>query len=159
MPVPPEIAFELMGLALEDALAAAADDEVPCGAVVARADGTVVARGRNRIVASRDPSAHAEMLAIRTAAALEGNYRVPGLILASTLEPCPMCLGAAFHARLAGVVYGAPEPKWGACGSLLNLAGHPLNHRMKVRGGVREEECRKIIRDYFQNKRRRHRTG
>jgi len=144
----------LMGLALAEAALAAEEGEVPAGAVLLDPQGRVAARGRNRVIGLSDPSAHAEMLAIRQAAAQTGNYRLSGFTLFSTLEPCPMCLTAAIHARLESIVYGAPEPRWGAAGSLLDLAALPgLNHRLRLRGGLRAGECGGIISDFFKNKR------
>ena len=150
----PEINF--MRQALLEAGLAASEDEVPAGAVIVDPSGHLVARGRNRVITLNDPTAHAEIMAIREAAASIGNYRLSGFILYSTLEPCPMCLMAAIHARLAGIFYGAPEPRWGAAGSLLNLAAWPgLNHRPEIKGGLLADECRAIITNFFQNKRRR----
>lgn len=146
---------EFMAQALAEAGLAAAEDEVPAGAVVVDPAGKIVGRGRNRVIGLSDPTAHAEILALRQAAAFAGNYRLGGHVLFSSLEPCPMCLMAAIHARLAGVVFGAPEPRWGAAGSLLDLAGlEGLNHRLEVRGGLLADEARSLITVFFKNKRR-----
>ncbi|MDR0355076.1 MAG: nucleoside deaminase, partial [Deltaproteobacteria bacterium] len=115
------LARELMNEALRQARLAAEAGEVPAGAVVADGEGRLAACGRNQVISLADPTAHAEIQAIKAAAAKIGNYRLPGLVLFSTLEPCPMCLMAAIHARLDGVVYGAREPKWGAAGSVVDL--------------------------------------
>jgi tRNA(adenine34) deaminase len=142
--------------ALSEAAKAALEGEVPAGAVVARLDGTIVARGRNRVISLSDPTAHAEILAIREASSLERNYRLDGLVLASTLEPCAMCLSASLHARLKAVLYGAPEPKWGAAGSLLDLNSvRGMNHRLELlEGGILLDECSDLIKSFFREKRR-----
>jgi tRNA(adenine34) deaminase len=146
----------LMREAISEASLAESEGEVPAGAVISRPDGSIISRGHNRVTALPDPSAHAEMLAIREAALLVGNYRLEGLVLVSTLEPCAMCMAAALHARLAGVIYGAREPKWGAAGSLLDLALVPgLNHRLELlEGGVLAEECASQIREFFRKRRK-----
>jgi tRNA(adenine34) deaminase len=148
-----------MRLALAEAVAAreaAAGQEagraedVPVGAVILDAAGTVIARGRNRREIDRDPTAHAEMVAIRQAAAALGNWRLTGLTLVVTLEPCTMCAGAVTVARLARVVYGAEDPKGGAVGSLWDvLRDTRLNHRPEVIGGVLAAECGDLLRDFF----------
>lgn len=150
-----EIDYGFMVEALAEAVGAGAEDEVPAGAVVVSPDGLVAGRGRNRVIALSDPTAHAEILAIRAAAAVVGNYRLTGFTLYSTLEPCPMCLMAAVHARLGRVIFGALEPRWGAAGSLVALASLPgLNHRLEITGGLRAEECGRLISDFFKAKRR-----
>jgi tRNA(adenine34) deaminase len=117
-------------------------------------DGQVVGRGFNAPIGRHDPSAHAEMLALRDAAAALGNYRLPGSTLYVTLEPCAMCAGAMLHARVARVVFGAPDPKTGACGSVVNLFAEPrLNHHASVSGGVLAEECGQVLRDFFRGRR------
>jgi len=142
-----------MGLALEEARRALAEGEVPVGAVVVLA-GRVIGRGRNRVIAGLDPTAHAEVGALREAAAALGNYRLTGAALYSTLEPCPMCCGAALNARVARVVYGAADPKAGAAQSLYRLLEDTrLNHRAAVSAGVRGEECGAILSEFFQRKR------
>ena len=148
-----------MRLALAEAVAAreaAAGQEagraedVPVGAVILDEAGTVIARGRNRREIDRDPTAHAEMVAIRQAAAALGNWRLTGLTLVVTLEPCTMCAGAVTVARLARVVYGAEDPKGGAVGSLWDvLRDTRLNHRPEVIGGVLAAECGDLLRDFF----------
>lgn len=150
-----EIDHEFMRLALAEAAGAGEDGEVPAGAVLAAPDGSLAGRGRNRVIGLNDPTAHAEIMAIREAAAAIGNYRLTGFTLYSTLEPCPMCLMTAIHARLGLIVFGASEPRWGAAGSLLDLASLPgLNHRLEIAGGLRAEECGGLISDFFKVKRR-----
>ena len=147
---------EYMTEALLEAKMAAEDDEVPAGAVVVNPEGLIVGRGRNRLIGLSDPTAHAEMLALRQAAEKLGNYRLVGHVLYSTLEPCPMCLMAAIHARLGLVVFGAAEPRWGAAGSLISLADiNGLNHRLRVVGGLLAGEAGKLITDFFRQKRAR----
>ncbi len=127
--------------------------EVPVGAVVVL-NGQVVGRGFNAPIGRHDPSAHAEMLALRDAAAALGNYRLPGSTLYVTLEPCAMCAGVMLHARVARVVFGAPDPKTGACGSVVNLFAEPrLNHHASVAGGVLAEDCSQLLRDFFRGRR------
>ena len=138
--------------ALALAAQAAAAGEVPVGAVVVR-DGRIIGRGFNRPVSSRDPTAHAEIVALREAARREGNYRLPGTTLYVTLEPCLMCVGAILSARVARVVYGAAEPKFGAVGSLLDASALATNHHFETRKGVLEVECLKLVKDFFQAKR------
>lgn len=128
--------------------------EVPVGALVVR-DGEIIATGFNQPIANHDPTAHAEIMALRAAAAILGNYRLPGCALYVTLEPCVMCAGAMMHARLARVVYGAPDPKTGACGSIVNLfAESRLNHHTEVVGGVLAEDCSQLLKDFFAERRR-----
>lgn len=145
----------LMAVALDEARAALAHGDVPIGAVVARvADGTVVARRHNEREARADPTAHAELLAIRDAAAAVGASRLDGHVLVSTLEPCPMCAGAALLARVDGVVFGAADPKAGALGSLYHLGADPrLNHEMTVAPGLRAEECGALLATFFADRR------
>ena len=127
--------------------------EVPVGAVVVR-DGVVIGSGFNSTISRHDPSAHAEILALRAAAVASGNYRLSGCTLYVTLEPCVMCSGAIMHARIGRVVYGAPDPKTGACGSVLNLfAEHSLNHHTAVAGGMLAEECGRVLKSFFQERR------
>ncbi|MDR2367452.1 MAG: nucleoside deaminase [Deltaproteobacteria bacterium] len=154
-----EATARLMAMALDEARLAAGQGEVPAGAVVAEADGTFLASGRNQVIALSDPTAHAEILAMRKAAGIKGNYRLGGLILVSTIEPCPMCLMAAIHARLDRIFYGAPEPKWGAAGSRLCLHGMPwLNHRPVVAGGLMAEDCAALIQAFFRERRGKNQT-
>jgi tRNA(adenine34) deaminase len=138
-----------MDEALALARAAAARGEVPVGALVVR-DGVVIGRGGNAPIAASDPTAHAEIAALREAARALGNYRLAGCELFTTLEPCTMCAGAIFHARVARVVFGAHDPKSGACGSVVDLFGETrLNHHAVVTGGVRAEECGRLLSDFF----------
>jgi len=142
-----------MRLALAQAREAAAAGEVPVGAVVVK-DGQVIATGRNAPIASHDPTAHAEVAALRAAARLLGNYRLDGCTLYVTLEPCAMCSGAMLHARVDRVVFGAPDPRTGAAGSVLNLFGHTqLNHQTQVSGGVLADECGQLLKDFFKPRR------
>ena len=123
--------------------------EVPVGAVVVK-DGEIIGRGFNAPISRHDPSAHAEMMALRDAAQRIGNYRLVGCEMFVTLEPCVMCVGATFHARIARVVYGAKEPKTGAAGSVFNLFTEPrLNHHARIEGGLLAEECGKVLSDFF----------
>lgn len=146
---------ELMGFALDEARAASVHGDVPIGAVVVRtSDGTLLARRHNERELHGDPTAHAEVLAIRDAAAAVGSWRLDGCVLYSTLEPCPMCAGAVLAARLDTVVFGAPDPKAGSMGSLYNLAEDPrLNHHVHVVAGVRADECGDLLREFFATQR------
>jgi tRNA(adenine34) deaminase len=138
-----------MQLALEQAQQAWDLGEVPVGAVVVK-DGEVIAVGCNQPIGKHDPTAHAEIVALRAAAEKLGNYRLPGCELYVTLEPCVMCSGAMMHARLARVVYGATDPKTGACGSVLNLfEQEQLNHHTGIVGGVMAEECGAMLKNFF----------
>jgi len=140
---------DYMREALRLAAQAADAGEVPVGAVVVK-DGQIVGRGFNSPISRHDPTAHAEIAAMRDAARQLGNYRLVGCELFVTLEPCLMCVGAMFHARIARVVYGAMEPKTGAAGSVFNLFTEPrLNHHARIEGGVLAEECGKILSDFF----------
>jgi len=142
-----------MQAALAEARAAEASGEVPVGAVVV-VNGAILARGQNRVLRDTDPTAHAEVVALRAAAEALGNYRLNGCELYVTLEPCAMCAGAMVHARLARLVYGASDPKAGAAGSVLAVVNHPqLNHRMEVTGGVLAEECSTILSQFFRARR------
>jgi len=142
-----DAAFMAEALAL--ARAARARGEVPVGAVVVR-DGAVVGRGGNAPIAASDPTAHAEIAALRDAARALGNYRLPGCTLYVTIEPCAMCAGAILHARIARLVYGARDPKTGACGSVVDLFAEPrLNHHATAEGGVLADECGKLLSDFF----------
>lgn len=132
---------------------AAARGEVPVGAVVVR-DGVLLGEGGNGPIESHDPTAHAEVRALRSAAAAAGNYRIPGAVLYVTLEPCAMCAGAILHARVSRVVYGAPDPKTGACGSVVDLFADPrLNHQTVVEGGLLATECGEHLRSFFRARR------
>ena len=139
-----------MELALEEAEKGFSEGEVPVGAVVVHEDGTILASAHNRPIALNDPTAHAEVLAIRAAAASRGNYRLPGATLVVTIEPCPMCVGAALNARISRLVFGAEDPKAGAAGSLFDMArDQRLNHRMEVFAGVLGSECARLVQDFF----------
>jgi tRNA(adenine34) deaminase len=143
-----------MQQALSQAHNAWALGEVPVGAVVVK-DGQVVATGFNQPIGTHDPTAHAEIMALRAAATILGNYRLPGCELYVTLEPCAMCAGAMMHARLARVVYGAPDPKTGACGSVVDLFGQErLNHHAEVVGGVLADASAAILKNFFAERRR-----
>jgi tRNA(adenine34) deaminase len=138
-----------MQLALEQAQQAWDLGEVPVGAVVVK-DGEVIAVGCNQPIGRHDPTAHAEIVALRAAAEKLGNYRLPGCELYVTLEPCVMCSGAMMHARLAKVVFGASDPKTGACGSVLNLfEQEQLNHHTEIVGGLMAEECGAMLKNFF----------
>jgi tRNA(adenine34) deaminase len=143
-----------MGLALAQAARASATGDVPVGAVVLSADGEVLAAGVNRREADGDPTAHAEVLALRTAARALGEWRLDGCTLVVTLEPCAMCAGAAVLSRVERLVFGAWDPKAGAAGSVWDLVrDRRANHRLEVVGGVREEECTRLLLDFFAGRR------
>lgn len=147
-----------MRMALQAAAEAQRLGEVPVGAVLVK-EGDVIAIGHNRPITGHDPTAHAEIAALRAAAHKLGNYRLPGCTLYVTLEPCAMCAGAMMHARLARVVYGASDPKTGACGSVVNLFAEPrLNHHTGVQGGVLAEECGTMLSAFFAERRQQART-
>lgn len=141
-----------MRLALAEAERAGAAGEVPIGAVLVF-EGTLVATGFNQSVSATDPTAHAEIVALRAAARSRSNYRLPGTTLYVTVEPCLMCVGALLSARVARVVYGAAEPKFGAVRSLLDVGSLAVNHRFAVVSGVLEEDCRKLIVSFFRARR------
>jgi tRNA(adenine34) deaminase len=144
---------EWMAAALEEAACARDAGEVPIGAVVV-SDGEIVGRGFNQPISSGDPTAHAEIVAIRDAARRVGNYRLTGAVLCVTIEPCLMCIGAMVHARIATVVYGAVEPRTGAAVSTVRGAELPgLNHRVDIVGGVREDACRELMQAFFRERR------
>jgi tRNA(adenine34) deaminase len=144
---------EMMAAALEEAGRARDAGEVPIGAVVSL-DGVIVGRGFNQPISSGDPTAHAEIVAIRGAARQVGNYRLTGAILCVTIEPCLMCVGAAVHARIATIVYGAAEPRSGALVSIVRGAELPeLNHRVEVVGGLCEAACRELMQAFFRERR------
>jgi tRNA(adenine34) deaminase len=149
---------DFMALALAQAQHAWSLGEVPVGAVVVK-DGELIAVGYNQPIGSHDPTAHAEIVALRAAAEKLGNYRLPGCELFVTLEPCAMCSGAMMHARLARVVYGATDPKTGACGSVLNLfEQEQLNHHTELVGGIMAEEASAMLRGFFAERRAAART-
>lgn len=148
-----ELDQQYMCMAIEQAQLAAQSGEVPVGAVLVK-DGQVISKAFNKPIANHDPSAHAEMLALREAALAEENYRIPGSTLYVTLEPCAMCSGAILHARIDRVVYGAPDPKTGAAGSVLDIfASKQINHQTSVEGGIMSEECGQLLRDFFKGRR------
>ena len=144
--------------AMVEACAAEAAGEVPVGAVVVAPDGTILARGNNRVLRDHDPTAHAEMVALRAAGRVLENYRIltaqGGCTLYVTLEPCAMCAGAILHARIARLVYAAPDPKAGACGSVLGVMNHPqLNHKVEVVSGLLREDCAALLQNFFRARR------
>jgi len=143
-----------MRRALELARQGAAEGEVPVGAILVR-DGEVLGEGWNRPIGEHDPSAHAEILALRDAGRRVGNYRLPDTLLYVTLEPCPMCAAALIHARVSRVLFGAPDPKGGACGSVFDLlpSDARFNHRTECAGGILETECSALLRDFFCSRR------
>ena len=142
-----------MQRALDEARAAGAAGEVPVGAVIVK-DGQVIAAGQNRNVRDHDPSAHAEIMALRSAGVRLGNHRLENCEMYVIIEPCAMCAGALVHARLKRLVYGAKDTKAGAVESVLRVLNHPrLNHQMQVTGGVLEAECSEMLRDFFRAKR------
>ncbi len=141
--------------AINEARRAELAGEVPVGAVMVGPDSeTILARGNNQVLRTSDPTAHAEIVAIRAAGVALGNYRLLGCTLYTTLEPCAMCAGAILHARLARLVYAAPDPKAGACGSVLSVLNHPaLNHRIDLTAGLLEAECSRLLTTFFRSKR------
>src|SRR5205823_8315185 len=148
-----------MRAALAQARAAAAAGEVPIGAVVAL-DDAIIAEGFNQPIRSSDPTAHAEIVALRAAALAAGNYRLTGATLCVTVEPCAMCVGAIVHARIGTLIYGAAEPKTGAVSSAMKLLEDPSwNHRVVVVAGLMAAECRELLQDFFAQKRRFQREG
>ncbi len=139
--------------ALAEAQSASAAGEVPVGAVVVL-QGAIIGAGQNRVLREGDPTAHAEILALRAAARTLGNYRLIGCELFSTLEPCAMCAGAIVHARVARLVYGADDPKAGAVSSVMQVINHPaLNHAMQITGGIRAEESSALLQSFFRERR------
>jgi tRNA(adenine34) deaminase len=145
--------IDFMQAALDEARQAAEAGEVPIGAVVAR-EGAIIACGQNRVLRDVDPTAHAEIVAMRAAAEALGNYRLPGCTLYVTLEPCAMCAGAMIHARLDKLVFAADDPKAGAAGSVLAVLNHPqLNHQMQVEQGILAEESAELLRSFFRERR------
>jgi tRNA(adenine34) deaminase len=148
-----ELDRQFMQQALDQAMLAGAAGEVPVGAVLVR-DGQIISTGFNQPIGNSDPSAHAEMMALRTAAQDESNYRLPGTTLYVTLEPCTMCAGAMLHARVERVVFGAADPKTGAAGSVLNVFSEKqINHQTQVEGGIMSEECGQVLRNFFKERR------
>ena len=146
---------QFMARALDLARQAATLGEVPVGALVVR-EGVVIGEGFNRPIGAHDPTAHAEIMALRAAAAIEANYRLPGCTLYVTLEPCAMCAGAILHSRIARVVYGARDPKTGANGSVIDLFAEPrLNHHAQIEGGVLADDCGRLLSSFFSARRQR----
>lgn len=146
---------DLMRLALKEAAKAAACAEVPVGALVVAPDGAILGRGHNSTLASHDPTAHAEINALREAARNTGNYRLTGCVLLATLEPCLMCTGALVHARIKGLIYGAPDPKAGAVASQLDGLELPhLNHSVWHCGGILQDDCSALLHSFFAARRR-----
>jgi tRNA(adenine34) deaminase len=144
---------EFLAFAIAEARTAEARGEVPVGAIIVR-EGQIIARGRNRVIADSDPTAHAEMVALRAAGQALGNYRLEACDLYITLEPCAMCAGAILHARIRRLVYAASDPKAGACGSALEVMNHPkLNHRVEVVSGLLADECGQILTTFFRSRR------
>jgi tRNA(adenine34) deaminase len=145
--------LELMQAALDEARAAEAAGEVPIGAVILFED-RIIARGQNRVLRDNDPTAHAEVIAIREAARAIGNYRLSGCTMVSTLEPCAMCAGAMIHARIDRLVFAADDPKAGAAGSVLTVLNHAaLNHQVTVERGLLANESARLLREFFQQRR------
>ena len=140
-------------LALEEARKAQQSDEVPVGAVVVK-DNVIIGRGQNQTISSHDPTAHAEISAIREACLFEQNYRLPGCDLYVTLEPCVMCLGASVHARIKSLFFGVLDPKSGALSSVIASPFEKMNHRIKIKGGFLEAECGNILKEFFALKRK-----
>ena len=150
---PIELDRQFMQQALEQAQLAALAGEVPVGAVLVR-DGLVISRAFNKPITDHDPSAHAEMLALRQAALSAENYRLPGTTLYVTLEPCIMCAGAMLHARVDRIVYGATDPKTGAAGSVLDVfSSKQINHQTVIEGGMMAQECGQLLRNFFKERR------
>ena len=146
--------IEYMRLAVEEALAAQVAGEVPVGAVLVSSDGQILGRGNNQVIRTSDPTAHAEIIAMRAAGRTLQNYRLLNTTLYCTLEPCPMCAGAIIHARVARLVYASLDLKAGACGSAVSILNHPaLNHRIEVVQGVLAEECSTMLTNFFRGRR------
>lgn len=141
--------------ALAQAALAASQGEVPVGAVLLDDQGQIIGKGHNQVITLHDPTAHAEIMALRDAAHRQGNYRLPDTTLVVTLEPCLMCMGALFNARVARIIYGASDPKTGVCGSVLDIpAQKALNHHAQVQGGVLADSCAALLRDFFLQRRK-----
>ena len=149
---------DFMQIALDLAQQAGEAGEVPVGAIVVK-DGEIIGRGSNAPITTHDPTAHAEIRAMRDAARHLGNYRLVGCTLYVTLEPCAMCTGAIQHARIAKLIYGASDPKTGACGSVINLMAEPkLNHHTEISGGILAAECGKLLSSFFSARRKKSKT-
>lgn len=146
--------IHFMDIALKEAEQSIKINEVPVGALFVQ-DQTIIARAHNKTILLSDPTAHAEILAIREAGKKLQNYRLPGLTLYVSLEPCIMCMGALIHARIQRIVYGAQDFKWGGCGSVYHMENDPrLNHQIQVTGGICATECRNLIQSFFRHKRK-----
>ena len=146
--------IKFMEMALTEAKHARQKEEVPVGAVLVSESGRVLSRGHNNTIGLSDPTAHAEILALRKAAKKGMNYRLLNTTLYVTIEPCVMCMGAIIHARVMCVVFGAADPKWGACGSVYDFANNPtLNHKPDIISGICATECREVIQRFFREKR------
>jgi tRNA(adenine34) deaminase len=145
----------IMKMALDEAVKAGQKGEIPIGAVLVSETGDILSSAHNRTIDMKDPSAHAEILALREASQKIQNYRLPNTTLYVTIEPCIMCMGAIIHARVSKVVFGASDPKWGGAGSLYNFsADNRLNHQPEIIRGICEEECRTLMQDFFRAKRK-----
>lgn len=145
---------DMMQLAMAQARNAGQRGEVPVGAVVLSESGEILSSAYNSVIMHKDPAAHAEILALREAGRLIGNYRLPGTVLCVTIEPCIMCMGAIIHARVSRVIYGARDPKWGAAGSLYDFSADArLNHRPEIISGVCGAECRELMQAFFRERR------
>ena len=144
-----------MNIAIAEAEKAGQKNEVPIGAVIVAENGNVLARAGNQTVETADPTAHAEIVAIRKASIILNNYRLLGTTLYVTVEPCLMCMGAVIHARIAKLVFGTADPKWGACGSLYDFSkDNRLNHQLAVVSGIRENRCRDLMQIFFRARRK-----
>ena len=145
---------EYMELAIEEAIKAGQKEEIPIGAVLVSETGDILASAHNQVICRADPTAHAEMLALREAAQKVMNYRLLNTTLYVTVEPCIMCMGALIHARVSRIVFGANDPKWGGAGSLYNFTeDNRFNHQPEIISGISEETCEKLIKDFFRSKR------
>jgi tRNA(adenine34) deaminase len=146
---------EIMQIALNEAQKAREKGEVPIGAVIVADNQRVLAAEHNRTIILNDPTAHAEILALRSAASITGNYRLLNTVLYVTVEPCPMCMGAVIHARVSRVIFGTRDPKWGAAGSLYDFAADPrFNHQPEIIEGVCEDDCKEMMQEFFRQKRK-----
>ena len=151
----PKSHIKFMELAISEAEIAAKNDEVPVGAAVVDESETVLAVAGNQVITQSDPTAHAEIIALRKAASITGNYRLLNTTLYVTVEPCPMCMGAAIHARVAKIVFGTFDPKWGVAGSVYDFTeNRSFNHQPIIISGVCEDTCRKLMQDFFRAKRK-----